>query len=168
MWNKSTVKEIVASTCKLHAAFVRGNMAKFWLQQPRGVLSKECFHGSSGLLCWLYCQTTPVPQAVCSVLSIIEEVICIMCTNNKLYSKGDCSLDLQATRGLCSRQAWPLFDTLHYSMHSYYLWLQCFHGIGSSGLLCWLYCQTTPVPRCMSAWCPTCNIPGLCWDATKL
>ena len=27
----------------------------------------------------------------------------------------DCSLDLQATRGLCLRQAWPLFDTLHYS-----------------------------------------------------
>ncbi len=31
----------------------------------------------------------------------------------------------------------------------------------SSELLCWLYCQTTPVSRCMSAWCPTCNTPGI-------
>ena len=34
----------------------------------------------------------------------------------------------------------------------------------------WLYCETTPVPRCMSAWCPTCNTPGLfwlCWDPTN-
>ncbi len=39
-----------------------------------------------------------------------------------------------------------------------------------AGLLCWLYCEPTLVPRCMSAWCPTCSTPGLfwlCWDPTK-
>ncbi len=34
-------------------------------------------------------------------------------------------------------------------------------------LICWLYCEPTPVPHCMSAWCLPCITPGLfwlCWD----